>query len=84
MERKTAIIKSITLGLMDRCEGLMLSCDFNMNNSTGCGLSFTMDEAKQMMLDVGLYDDIEGLVGKPCEIEINEGRCIFRGMWKFA
>ena len=81
-ENKTAIIRSVTVGRVDRYSDLRLSCDFDMNGS-GCGLSFSMKEAKQMMEDVGIYDDITGLVGKPCEIHIDETNvCHFEGMWK--
>lgn len=81
-ETKTAIIKSITVGRVDHYRDLMMSCDFDMNG-TGTGLSFTMDETKQMMDDVKIYNDVHGLEGLPCTIYIDEqNTCHFKGMWK--
>ena len=80
--RMTAIIKSATVGRVDHYSDLMLSCTFDMNGS-GTGLIFTMKQAKQMMEDVGIYDDVLSLVGKPCEIYVDEkNTCHFQEMWK--
>jgi len=81
-QTKTAIIKSIRVGKVDHCKGIILSCDFDMNG-TGTGLTFSMDEAAKMMDDCKIYDNINSLVGKPCEIYIDDkNTCHFKGMWK--
>lgn len=81
-ETVTAIIKDISVGFIDHYSDIMLSCDFDMN---GCGtfLHFTMNEAKGMMKDAKIYNDINSLVGLPCQLSRDENRTYhFIGMWK--
>ena len=81
-ERKTAIIEKVKVGRVDHYKNIMLSCTFDMHG-TCTSLTFDMEHAHEMMKDIGAYDDIFALVGKPCEIEIDEmNSCHFKGMWK--
>ncbi len=79
----TAIIESVKIGKVDYHKDLMLTCVFDMNNSSMCNLSLTIDEALKMLDDRKL-NNINELVGEPCEIE-SEGwgsECKFVGMWR--
>lgn len=80
--QKTAIIRKLVVGRVDHYKDIVVRCDFDMNG-TGTSLTFTMKEALNMMNDVGIYDNIMGLVGKPCEIFVDDkNTCHFKGMRK--
>ena len=81
-QQNTAIIKTVTVGMVDHYKDIMVSCTFNMNGSRTTRTG-SRDEGKQMMKDCGLYNDVTGLLGEPCEIYIDDkNTCYFRGMWK--
>ena len=81
-ERQTALIENVKVGRVDHYEDIVITLTFNMNGS-GCMLTFSFEQIKKMMIDSKVYDDIQGLVGKPCEILGGWGQaCEFLGMWK--
>lgn len=81
-EVTTAIIKSLRVGRVDRLKGIVFTCEFDMNGS-GCALSFSSEQILKMMEDTKCYDDVQELVGLPCELNAGWGEsCSFIGMWK--
>jgi len=78
----TALVTKVTVGKVDHVIALCITLGFNMNGSS-CFLIFNMDEVEKMMSDSGCYDNVNELVGKPCQIRIDEKNiCHFDGMWK--
>ena len=81
-EERTAIITKVVVGHVDHYTEIMMSCTFNMDG-LGCTLSFSIPQAKVMMKDARVYDDIQALTGKPCQVKGAWGRsCKFVRMWK--
>jgi hypothetical protein len=81
-ERKTAIIKDVRVGFAEYSKELSLTCSFDMESST-CTLGFSLEQAVKMMNDANVRENIKSLIGKPCEIEIDDkNQCHFLGMWK--
>ena len=79
---KTAIIKKLVIGRVDHYKDIVGSATMDMNG-LGCVIIFSMDELKQMMDDAKVYNDVQSLVGKPCQVLAEWGKtCKFLGMWK--
>ena len=80
----TALITKVLIGRVEYYTDLVATVSFKMKNSV-CSLHFSMSEVNKMMEKTNCYDSVNELVGKPCEILIDDkNTCHFKGMWENA
>ena len=79
----TALITKVVIGKIHHSKDLMATISFKMENST-CSLYFSMDDISEMMDKTKCYEDVNQLIGRPCEIEIDDkNACHFKSIWKW-
>lgn len=81
-KEETAIIKWVKIGRVDYHKTIRFTMAFKCHHGEFQN-DFSADEVLKMMNYCKVYDDVMGLIGKPCQVEAGWGeQCKFLEMWK--
>jgi len=80
-EENAAIISKIKVGVPEYAKEIMVTISFKMKSSV-TSLVFSMKDVLKMMNDINSREDINDLIGEPCQIFVDDkNTCHFKGMW---